>query len=138
MVKLAYEPTGVEKSKGRDLAGCLQGADEPVLVTRSGRAGLLYLLKTHAPDVDAGSGTGVAGYLVAALMAHVLRTADDDLSRENVRRVASSLKDLRLPILLPGVLMSNSTAALHVYAVLQPVRFNGVELDAVGPTLNMN
>ena len=70
-------------------------------------------------------------------MAQVLRTAGDDLSRDNVRRIASTLKDLHLPMLLPGVMMSNSAADLHVYAAMQPVRFNGVELDPFGPVLQM-
>lgn len=136
-VKMAFEPAGAEKSKGvvslavyKEPMSQRWGRDPEVLA-------YLELLKTHAPDVDASNGSGVSGYLVAALMAHVLQAAGDDLSRDNVRRVASNLKDVRLPMLLPGVLMANSASDLHAYASMQPVRFNGVELDPLGPVLQM-
>ena len=136
-VKMAFEPAGAEKSKGvvslavyKEPMSQRWGRDPEVLA-------YLDLLKTHAPDVDASNGSGVSGYLVAALMAHVLQAAGDDLSRDNLRRVASNLKDVRLPMLLPGVLMANSASDLHAYATMQPVRFNGVELDPLGPVLQM-
>jgi hypothetical protein len=50
---------------------------------------------------------------------------------------ASTLKSPRIAMLLPGVSMANSAADLHAYASMQPVRFNGVDLDPVGPALNM-
>lgn len=136
-VKMAFEPAGAEKSKGvislavyKEPMSQRWGRDPEVLA-------YLDLLKTHAPDVDASNGSGVSGFLVAALMAHVLQAAGDDLSRDNVRRVASNLKDVRLPMLLPGVLIANSASDLHAYAFMQPVRFNGVELDPLGPVLQM-
>ena len=70
-------------------------------------------------------------------MTHVLKSAGDDLSRDNVRRLASNLKDVQLPMLLPGVLVANSAKDLHAYASMQPVRFNGVEMEATGPVLAM-
>ena len=136
-VKLAFEPAGVEKSKGVLTLAVYKEPMSPRWARDPEVLDYLALLKSHAPDVDAGNGTGVSGFLVAALMAQVLRTAGDDLSRDNVRRIASTLKDLHLPMLLPGVMMSNSAADLHVYAAMQPVRFNGVELDPFGPVLQM-
>lgn len=69
-------------------------------------------------------------------MAHVLREAGDDLTRENVHRQASNLKNPRIAMLLPGVRIENSPADLFATASLQPVRFDGVDLENIGPVLS--
>lgn len=136
-VKMAMEPAGVENSKGVVSLAVYKEPLSPRWARDPDVLTYLDLLKTHAPGVDPGNGAGVSGFLVATLMAHVLRTAGSDLSRDNVRRLASNLQDVRLPMLLPGVLLSNSAKDLHAYASMQPVRFNGVEMEATGPVLQM-
>ena len=136
-IKLAFEPAGADRSKG---VMALAVYKEPMSPRWNQDADVLEyfdLLKSHAPGVDPGDGAGVSGYIVAQLMAHVLREAGSNLTRDNVRRVASSLKSPRIAMLLPGVTIANSAADLHAYASMQPVRFNGVELDPIGPALNM-
>jgi hypothetical protein len=70
-------------------------------------------------------------------MAHILRECGDELTRDNVRRIASSLKQPKIAMLLPGVSISTSTQDLHVFAALQPVRYNGVDLDPIGSVLSL-
>ncbi|MDE2398929.1 MAG: hypothetical protein KGM91_26115, partial [Burkholderiales bacterium] len=94
------------------------------------------LLKKYASDVDPSNSTGASGYIVAQLMAHVLREAGNELTRDNVRRLASNLKNPRIAMLLPGVKLENSPSDLFATASLQPVRFNGTDLDPIGPALS--
>ena len=136
-VKLAFEPAGADKSKGVVALAVYKEPMSPRWSRDPEVLDYLELLKTHASGVDASNGAGVSGYIVAQLMAHVLREAGSEPTRESVRRAASNLNSPRIAMLLPGVAMANSAADLHAYASMQPVRFNGVELDPVGPALTM-
>jgi len=136
-IKLAFEPAGADKSKGVAALACYKEPMAPRWHQDAEVQQYLALLKAHAPGVDPGNGAGVSGYIVAQIMAHVLRECGDDLSRDNVRRQASNLKSPPIAMLLPGVTVANSPADLHAYASMQPVRFNGVELDPIGPALSM-
>ncbi|MFW1466527.1 hypothetical protein ACEV75_24355, partial [Vibrio parahaemolyticus] len=50
----------------------------------------------------------VNGYNTAQALVHVLKQCGDDLSRENVMRVAANLKDVELGMLLPGIRLHTS------------------------------
>jgi branched-chain amino acid transport system substrate-binding protein len=39
---------------------------------------------------------------------HVLRAAGDDLSTENIQKQAYSIRDLELPMLLPGIKLNTA------------------------------
>lgn len=136
-VKMALEPAGADKAKGvvtlaswKD-PGSKRWADDPAMQA------YLDLLKNHAPGVDRHNSSGVSGYVVAQLMTHVLRECGDELTRDNVRRIASNLKEPKIQMLLPGVSINTSPGDLHVFAALQPVRYNGVDLDPIGSVLSL-
>src|SRR5690606_24339589 len=57
----------------------------------------------YFPEGDTSSTLTVYGYIAAQGLEHVLREASDDLSRENVMRVAANIRDLKLDMLLPGI-----------------------------------
>jgi branched-chain amino acid transport system substrate-binding protein len=62
----------------------------------------------------------------------VLRRCGDDLTRENVMRVATSLKNVEFPMLLPGVRVSTSPTDYHPIQQFQMMRFNGKNWQFVG------
>ena len=135
-IKLTFQPAGVDKAKG--VIG-LAFYKDPGSARWSGDAELRdyqEMVKTHGPGVDPTNGAGVAGYITAQLMAHVLREAGNDLTRENVLRLASNIKSVRFPMMLPDTKIENSPTDLFAFAVMQPVRFNGAELDPIGPALS--
>jgi branched-chain amino acid transport system substrate-binding protein len=41
-------------------------------------------------------------------MVHILEQAGDDLTRENVLKQAASMKDVTLPLFLPGMAMNTT------------------------------
>ena len=134
--KMTFGPAGIENSKGviglqvyKEVTSPRWSRDPEVLE-------YLELLKKYASDVDPTNSTASAGYIVAQLMAHVLREAGNELTRDNVRRLASNIGNPRIAMLLPGVKMENSPTDLFVTASLQPVRFNGTDLDPIGPALS--
>jgi branched-chain amino acid transport system substrate-binding protein len=55
----------------------------------------------------------------------VLKQAGNDLSRENVMRQATNLRDVELPMLLPGVKINTSPTDYYPVQQLQLMRFDG-------------
>jgi branched-chain amino acid transport system substrate-binding protein len=65
------------------------------------------------------------GYNSAATLVQVLKQAGDDPSRENIMRQAPNLRDLELPMLLPGIKVNTSPTDYYPVQQLQLMRFDG-------------
>jgi branched-chain amino acid transport system substrate-binding protein len=65
-------------------------------------------LSEYYPDADRSSSMNSMGYIMAQVMVHVLKRAGEDLTRENVMRQASSIRDLQLGLLLPTISVNTS------------------------------
>jgi branched-chain amino acid transport system substrate-binding protein len=65
------------------------------------------------------------GYNSAAPLVQVLKQAGDDLSPENIMRHATNLRDLELPMLLPGIKVNTSPTDYYAVQQLQLMRFDG-------------
>ena len=68
-------------------------------------------------------------------MIHVLQKCGDNLTRENVMKQATSLKDVVLDLSLPGILANTSPTDYRVNKQLQMMRFNGERWELFGPIL---
>ncbi|MCL6643568.1 MAG: ABC transporter substrate-binding protein [Dehalococcoidia bacterium] len=69
----------------------------------------LDFMKKYYPDGNPKDGFNVYGYAVAqTLVEGVLKRAGNNLTRENIMKQATSIKDLRIDVLLPGILINTS------------------------------
>ena len=64
-------------------------------------------------------------YMQAHLLVQVLKQCGNDLSRENVMRQAANLKDVRIPLLLPGITINTSPTDFRPIEEMQFMRFDG-------------
>jgi branched-chain amino acid transport system substrate-binding protein len=64
---------------------------------------------------------------------YVLRRAGDNLTRENVLKQATTLHDVQLKMLLPGVALNNSPASYTAFRQYQLSRFDGRSWKPFGP-----
>ena len=64
-------------------------------------------------------------------MVQVLKQCGDDLSRENIMRQAANIKDLQLPMLLPGMKINTSPDQLQPDPADAARHFQRRELGAV-------
>jgi branched-chain amino acid transport system substrate-binding protein len=69
------------------------------------------------------------------LLIHVLQQCGDNLTRENVMKQAASLKDVKLDLALPGILVNTTPSDYRVNKQLQMMRFNGQRWELFGPIL---
>ena len=65
------------------------------------------------------------GYNVAITLAHVLKACGNDISRENIMRQAASIKDLELPMLLPGIKLNTGPGDFAPIEQAKLARFDG-------------
>jgi hypothetical protein len=73
----------------------------------------------YMSPMDVREGMAVYGFTTAATMVHVLEQCGDDLSRENILRQAIAIKDLELPMLLPGVKINTSPDSYFLIRQMQ-------------------
>jgi branched-chain amino acid transport system substrate-binding protein len=66
----------------------------------------------------------------------VLKQCGDDLSRGNVMRQAANLKDLALPMLLPGIRINTSPTSFFPIHQMTLQRFDGKRWVLFGPVID--
>jgi branched-chain amino acid transport system substrate-binding protein len=85
----------------------------------------LAFMKRYYPEGNIADSFNVYGYSAAQLLVQVLKQCGDDLTRASVMRQAANLKDVRLPMLLPGIVINTSPDAYAVLAQSRLARFDG-------------
>ena len=89
-----------------------------------------YMTATDFIDSNATFGFGAA-----ATMVQVLKQCGNDLSRDNVMKQAANIKDLELPLLLPGMRINTSPTNYSPIRQAQLARFDGVSWQLFGDLL---
>ena len=89
-------------------------------------------MQKYFPQGDVKDIFTVFGYNEAQTLVEVLRKCGDDLTRKNVMKQAADLKDLRLPMLLPGVNIATASDDFFPIERQQISRWNGKSLVLFG------
>jgi branched-chain amino acid transport system substrate-binding protein len=82
-------------------------------------------MKQYLPNADLTNSNYATGYHYANLMVKVLMACKDDLSRENIMKQAASLREVPLPLLLPGITVSTDADDYLPFQQLRLRRFDG-------------
>lgn len=90
----------------------------------------------YMPNGNLADGSHVFGYAVANLMTIVLKNAGDDLTRANVMKQAASLKNVDIPLLLPGIKVNTSATDFYPLQSVQLARFKGETWQRFGDILS--
>jgi branched-chain amino acid transport system substrate-binding protein len=118
-------PAGVDKSIGLITALYMKDPTDPQWAKDPGMQRWRDFMAKYMPGADVSDFNYVYGYGAAQLMIIVLKNAGDDLTRENLMRQATSLKDVTLDVTLPGVKYSTSANDYFLVEQLQLARFDG-------------
>ena len=78
----------------------------------------------------------LSGYIIAHGIELALRRCGNDLTRENFVKQATSLKNVTLPLLLPGITVNNSPEDYSAYSALQVAKFDGMRYVPSGATVS--
>jgi len=105
-------PAGPEKAVGMLSTAYLKDPTDPIFKDDSGMKEWRAFMAKYMPDGDVTDASYVFAYAVSKTMLQVLKQCGGDFSRENVMKQAESLRDIELPVLLPGIKV-NSTHTDH-------------------------
>ena len=134
-VNAALKPAGLEKSKGLITATYGKDPNDPRWKDDPGLKAwkdftTKYMSPTEFTDLNA-----VYGFGAAATMVQVLKQCGSDLSRENIMRLAANIKDLVLPMGLPGAAINTSPDNYSPIRQMQLSMFNGESWELFGDLL---
>ncbi len=134
-VGAVMQPAGLDASKGVISVGYGKDPLDPTMKNDPGLKKYFDFMAKYYPDGDKNSNFNVYGYLAAQLMAYVLKQCGDDLTRENVMKQATSLKNVELDLLLPGIKINTSPTDYRVNKQLQMMKFDGQRWELFGPIM---
>jgi ABC-type branched-subunit amino acid transport system substrate-binding protein len=131
-VSAVLKPAGLDNSKGIISVGYVKDPADPEWKDDVGTKRYLAFMEKYFPDGDKNSNLNVYGYITAQLLVHVLKQCGDDLTRENVMKQASNLKNVELDLSLPGITVTTTPTDYRVNKQLQMVRFDGEHWEKLG------
>lgn len=130
------KPAGFENSKGLLSTGYLKDPTDPQWQDDPAYKEWVAFMDEYYPDGDKTSSFTVYGYAVAKTLQQALEQAGDELTRENIMKQAASLKDLKLGMALPGVVVNTSETDFFPIEQMQMMKFNGERWEMFGPVID--
>src|SRR5579864_9537244 len=134
-VGAVMQPAGLEASKGVISVNYGKDPLDPAWKDDPGMKKYFEFMAKYYPDGDKNSLFNTFGYSTSQLLIHPLQQCGDDLTRENVMKQATSLKDVVLDLALPGIKANTSPTDYRVNKQLQMEKFNGERWELFGPIL---
>jgi branched-chain amino acid transport system substrate-binding protein len=129
------KPAGFESAQGAISAAYFKDPNDPAWKGDAGFVEFSEFVDRYLPSADRSDTLIVNGYNTAQALVYVLKQCGDDLSRENVMRVATNLKNVELGMLLPGIRLHTSPDNFAPIKEWRLMRFEGSTwhlLDAEG------
>jgi branched-chain amino acid transport system substrate-binding protein len=124
-IDVTLKPAGLEKSIGLVSATYTKDPGDPQWASDPGVKAYLSFMKKYFPEAEPGERNTILGYSEAMTLVAVLKQCGNELTRENVMRQATAIKDLELPMLLPGIKVNTGPSDYYPVKQLQLIRFDG-------------
>ncbi len=130
------KPGGLEASQGIITAEYRKDVQDPKWATSPDVVAYKAFLAKYQPNADLSDYNNSIGYQFAFTMTHVIKEAGDNLTRENVMKVAASMKGLEAPLLLPGIKLTTSATDFYPIQSVYLARFKGESWEVFGDILS--
>ena len=124
-VGAVLEPAGVDNAKGMISAAYLKDPTDPTWKDDPGMKEWRDFINSTMSGSDMTDVNLNYGYATARTLEQVLRQCGNDFSRENIMKQATNLKDIDIPMLLPGIKINTSPTNYHPLRQLQLQRWDG-------------
>lgn len=128
-------PAGVERSKGIITCRWEKLPIDPATDNDFDVVEYKAFLKKYMPNHNIEDSTTVPGYINSFMITRLLKACGDDLTRDNILRHATSLKDVAAPMLLKGITLSNSPTDYLAFHAMQLAQFDGEKMVSLGDNI---
>lgn len=130
------EPAGLENAVGLMTSSYQKDVFDTQWANDADVKAYYAFMKENMPGVDLRNSNYSAGYLYVSLLTEVLKACGDDFSSENIMRQATSLKEKKLPLLLPGITVSTGPDDYLPFQQLMLRRFDGKSWIKMGDVID--
>jgi branched-chain amino acid transport system substrate-binding protein len=122
-VQGVMKPAGLENAQGIYTTQFTKQAGDAAWANDPEVKEFVAFMQKWAPNDSPSDFVAVSGYVTAQAIAHVLQQCGNDLTRENILKQATSLKNQRLKMYLPGIVLNNSAENYAAYSGLRMAKF---------------
>ncbi len=124
-VGAVMRPAGVENGQGILTAQYLKDVTDPrwddFPDVKEWRA---FMAKWN-PTANVLEGSNASSYAAAYAFVRILKSCGDELTRENLMRQAANIKNMEVPLMLPGIKVNTSPDNFYPLQSMQLARFEG-------------
>ena len=124
-IGVVLKPAGVEAAKDIITSRYLKDPTDPAIKSDAGYKDWVAFMQKYYPEGALNDDFNVFGYTVSQGLVQVLKQCGNDLSRANIMKQAASIKDLTLPMLLPGIKVNTSATDFYPIEQEQLAKFDG-------------
>ena len=130
------EPAGLQNSVGLVTAMALKLAGDPSWDNDAGMKEFLAFMKQWNPEGNPLDSSVVLGYVSAQMIELILKNCGDDLTRENLLKQATNIKNHTFSLLLPGVTVTVTPDNFSTFSTFRTARFDGKRWAIFGEPIN--
>lgn len=127
-----FIPAGAEASTGVITATWERNPADPTQADHPAVKDFKAFAGKYMPSLDLNNAAALPGYNNAWMIAQVLTRCGDDLTRANLLKQATTLKDIAPPMFIDGIGVYNSPTDYRAVHHLQLTRFDGKTLAPIG------
>jgi branched-chain amino acid transport system substrate-binding protein len=130
------KPAGLENSKGILSSAYLKDPTDPTWKNDPAIKQWSEFMDKYFPEGDKSSSFTVYAYATAQSFVQVIKQCGDELTRENVMKQATNLKNFEVGLLLPGIKINTSPNDYFPIEQMQMSRFNGEHSELFGTPIS--
>ena len=128
-------PAGLDKSVGLVTVEYYQDPTDPQWDNEPAMKEWRAFMAKYYPDGNTKDASNLYGYLAAQTMVQVIKQCGNDLTRENLMKQAASLKDFKLPLMLPGMAINTSATDFFPFEQAKLAKFSGTQWELFGEVI---
>jgi branched-chain amino acid transport system substrate-binding protein len=135
-VNSVMEPAGFEKGVGIISSAYVKDPTDAGWDNDPGMKQWRDFMRRYMTDADANDQNYVNSFNSGMVLVQTIKQCGDDLSRENILKQATNLRDLELPMLLPGIKVNTSPTDYYAVKQMQLMRWDGKHWVRFGEMLS--
>jgi len=134
-VGAVLKPAGLDNARGLLSAGFQMDVTDSQWDANPGMQRFRAFMDKYYPEADRSEGGPLIAFNASTALAEVLKRCGDNLTRENVMKVAADL-DFEIDTLIPGIRIKTGATDFYPIEQFRMMRFTGERWELFGPILD--